>query len=232
MTTVLQYNLIHRLKNIFGKRQAPVTEIVTPVKLYRSVHDLPLPIFIDCFCDQKFETLILQGEPTADELNDVWTDIMQQYTELIGGSDVKAKLYNIKQIARLESKLTRIDSLLKLLSVEPTEALFNLLYDFGYDLKKKEYNETNLQLVLKIFLGYYRLDRTKYRMMAASYESKGKVDTKADRNEFQKNLNRVTIAFKIPSMRTTDLLTGQYCNYMNEYAQYCDSLDKQNQKSK
>lgn len=232
MTTVLKYNLFTRLKNIISKGNKSIVEIATPVKLYRSIHELPMMIFIDCFCDSIYDKLILQGKATVEELNDAWTDIMQQYTELIGGSEVKVKLYNIKQLARLESKLIRIDSLLKTISIKPHEQLFSMLYEFGYSLPKKDYTPSNLDTVLKIFIGHYRLDKTKYKMMTEGFIAKSKTEHTTDRNEFTKNLIKVSVAFKMPAISITSITVAQYCNYMIEYADYCDSLEKQNQKHK
>lgn len=228
---ILQYGLMMKIKNIFQRgSKMPSVEALVPTKLYRSIHELPLSLFIDCFCDGKFDSLIINGQPTELELNEVWADILQQYTELIGGSDVRSKIHNIKQIARLESKLLRIESLLRIVQLRPSKDLFEQLYSFGYSLPKKEYSIENLHAIVTIFIGYFKKERTKYKLLTAGFtEAKTEV-SKTDRNDFSKNLGRVSIAFKMPPISINNITTAQYCNYMMEYADYCDNLEKQNQK--
>lgn len=111
------------------------------VKMYDSIHILPLPVFIDCMVDEndimdlpetenmrledfdgdtrtftKLKGLIISGEPTDEELASTWNDILQQYGDAIGsiGNDRKKSL--IKLIAKDQIRIEQIHQCISILS--------------------------------------------------------------------------------------------------------------------
>lgn len=231
-SATMQFGLIQRIKSIFRLPTKPqlVAVSATP-KLYRSIHDLPLTIFIDCQCEQKYDGLVLQGSPTNTEISEAWADLLQQYTELIGGSEVIDKIKNLSQIIKLENRLQNIEKLLQLIVMIPNEKMYNLLFIYGYSLPKLPFSEQNIEKVLKVFMGHYKLDRTKYKMLTANKQAtKQTIQPKQTRNDFVKMLSRVAIAFKLPTISISSITTAEYCNYVNEYRAHCESIEKENQK--
>lgn len=230
----MQFGLIQRIKNIFRLPTKPqsVTVSATP-KLYRSIHDLPLTIFIDCQCEQKYDGLILQGNPTESELSETWADLLQQYAELIGGKDVMVKVDDTRKLLRSECRLTRIDNLLFMINTMPCEAFYNSLFSFGYKMQKPPFSFDNFKKVLKLFLGYYNLEKTKYKILAARREANNakKNEHQTNRNDFTKVLGRVAIAFKMPPISISTITTAQYCNFVLEYQAHCENIEKESQKN-
>lgn len=226
-SAIMQYGLMTRIKGLFRQStKMPKIEALTPLKLYRSIHELPLTIFIDCLCDAEYNKLIINGQPTESEFTEVWQDLFQQYTELIGGKSVENRLKTLKQQNKLETKLTIIHNLLEVIQVLPSQEMFDMLYTFGYPLPKKEFTPDNFNSILKIFIGHFKLDRNRYKLAVVTKEPVKELQP-VNRNEFTKVLARVALAFKTPPISITAITTAQYCNYVLEYQDYCDSLAKQ-----
>ena len=225
----MQYGLMMKIKNIFRLgTKPPKVEALTPLRLYRSIYELPLSIFIDCYCDANYSGLVINGDATEQELAEVWQDLLQQYTELIGGREVQSKITQLSSIIKLEFKLRNIEKVLQMISMVPSEKVYSMLFLFKYPIQKLEYNETNLQKVLQRFVGYYKLDKTKYQILATKETAQEQTQKKQGRSEFSQTLTRVSIAFKMPPINIAHISTAQYCNYVVEYQQYCENLQKEN----
>jgi hypothetical protein len=230
----MRFGLIARIKNIFQHgTKMPKIEALTPLKLYRSIHELPLIIFIDCLCDQKYINLVINGEPSESELIEVWQDLFQQYTELIGGKEMMSQMADIRKSLKFESRITRIENLLKMINVHPADALIEQLYSFGYDLPKMKENGENAEKIINRFIALYKLERNKYKLFVSGKQSKqGTEEKKITRNDFTKVLNRYSTAFSTPPISILVITTAQYCNYVLDYQQHCENMEKENNKNK
>lgn len=85
------------------------------VKLYRSIHQIPLDRLITCKVDKDLSALIIEGEPDPEELVRVWNSIDDAFMEKMQDDDQKyiqklAMDYNI-----LQSKCNAIDVLIEAL---------------------------------------------------------------------------------------------------------------------
>jgi len=244
-SVTMQFGLMRKLRSLFPQNTTmPKVEASVTLKLYRSIHELPLILFIYCICAEQtdpetkqpisplemYRHLIINGEPTETELVDAWQDILQQYTELIAGNVVSSKLSTLKRTNKLETKLIMVENLLDLMKVMPSKEFFDQLYTFNYPLPKKEYSERNLLEVVKIFISHYKLDRNRYKLANLKPDQNGKEAAKVSMNDFTKMLNRVSIAFKLPPISVSSITTAQYCNYFLEYQNYCQELEKQSDK--
>lgn len=233
----MQYGWIQKTLN-FGTRRTPIlTETAQPdLKLYRSIHSLPMPVFIECLISGNASGIILSGSPTPEQLSEAWEGIMSQYSEGIAQNEVKAAISDMKSMAMKEDKIFRIESTLDLLknlsdSKSPLlPTLFEALYQFGYTLPRKEYSPENLNVVLKIFMGHFRFDRTQYRLMEERMGSKGS-NSEANRynwSYFEDTLTSICITLKLPVINLRDITVGQYCSYVNQFNNYVKHMQKQN----
>ena len=224
-------NIITWVLALLLHRKEPKTvEIVVPVKMYRTVHELPLTVFIDCYCDGDYTGLAISGSPTHEELVEVWDDLNKQYTEIIGGESVKNRLRSVKDYYKLSTKLQLAEILLTTLDRVQNEELYNQLFTFGYNIPKKPFSPENLSKTIKMFIGYYKLDKVRAVNQEESVKAKSGDDKKASRNDFTKTLNSISIAFKMPSLQIDKLTTAQYCNYVVQYRDYCEEVKKHTKK--
>ena len=85
-------------------------ELTKEARYYNSINKLPLANFVDCLCDNDFNALVIQGEPSAIELVEAWAKILDEYNDLLGQSNDEYKQYysNYKNLARLKSKQYKI----------------------------------------------------------------------------------------------------------------------------
>lgn len=234
----MQFGWIAKMLN-FGTRRSPIlTETAPPeLKLYRSIHNLPMPVFIECLISGNPSGITLSGTPTNEQLSEAWEGIMSQYSEAIAQTEVKSAISEMKSLALKEDKIVRIEYTLDLLKTlcdtkSPLlPALFESLYKFGYTLPRKEYSPENLSAVLKIFMGHFRFDRTQYRLMEERMRHKGPKEqgNRYDWAYFEDMLCTICITLKLPIINLRDITVGQYCSYTNQFNTYVKTMQKQNQ---
>jgi hypothetical protein len=195
----------------------------TPI-IYDSIYVLKYNTFVDIICGGSVSQLVKRGNVSDERLKEIWDDIMLAYSEAINANEIKNKMYNIKELLHKESKLTLIENILQVIQILPSEGLYNLLFNLGYQLPKLEYNKTNLEKVLNIFVGYYKLDRTNYIELRDKHiEEKKEGEYKQD--YFDSLLMDIGIAFKM-SIDTKDLTVSQFCQLVVKYKKYIETLSK------
>lgn len=202
--------------------------------LYESIYDLPLIKFIKCFDGEKYDELIISGKPDSDMLTGRWKRIKQQYTEAIGGAEVESQMKDVKQIIRLESKIKRVEGILRVLYSHQCKETFDMMYTCNYRLPRKEYSENNLQIVLKIFIGFYKLDKTVYMNMIEKYrpQLEGKEPVKKSGiKEFSKILTQMSIGLGLPPVSIQTILTSDYCNMYTQYKELMIARTEANKKT-
>lgn len=225
-----QYGWIERMVNYAMRRIAtPKVAVLPEVSLYRSIHNLPMPVFIDCITTEKFAGLILHGSPTEEQLAEAWQDIMSQYSQAVAQKEVKSIISDLKNLAIREERIFVIEMILGILNSRPTAEAYEALYRFGYPLPRKPFSKENLEVVLRIFMGHFRMDRTQYRLLQEQMNStqgqKGEIQY--DWTYFEDAISAICITMKMPVIRLQDLTVGQYCSYLNQFNNYIKTMKKQ-----
>lgn len=204
------------------------------MKLYTTIHKLPLQIFIDIIVDEDLKLLIIEGEASEEVLNQTWQNILNEYTEAVSNKEVINKIDETKNLLKKETTIKIIDSMLRIIEIKPCEELFNLLYLFNYPISKLEYSEENLKAILPAFLAYYKKDRFEYQLLIKSREEKGKgenKDVKLGYDYFNNMITEIGIAFST-SIDITKVTTGIFCTYVNKLHKHYENQKKQQQKKK
>lgn len=206
--------------------QTSQKEASSDTKLLHRINDVPLSIFIDCLCDNDYKGLILQGNPTNDELAAAFEAIYEQYIEAVGGKDLLRHIRQIKEIAISQNRVVSAECIIETFKLYPTEGLYEQLYKFGYKLPKKPYNYANVNDVLRIFVANYKYDVRKLEKLILEFESVNKSDGEKSsgytREYFIGSLVDMSEAFKF-NISEKDLSLLQYCIYINRYKEYCDA---------
>jgi len=206
-----------------------VKELQSTLKLYQSINKLPLTIFIDCLVDKDYNGLIIEGEPTKEEIEKAWATIMEEYGNSVSPNEVESKLRDLKTLAKKEYQIKRIEMLLDLLEKMPCEKLYNMMYTFGYTLPKLKYTQENVDKVLAQFIAYLKKDITDYQILAKKLETK-QDDTdkpKYTRQYFDDVLISISIALKMPTISVNNITLGAFCAYLNRYNAFIKSQQKQ-----
>jgi hypothetical protein len=109
--------------------------------IYRSCRELPLDIFIDVSINGNLSLLDKNYDPTSDLspapvpfdiLNEVWSDLNLEYTELMDNGTMKTLLIHGIDSEVLKSKFMIISTLVQALGVVYDKEMVDMLKDYGY----------------------------------------------------------------------------------------------------
>lgn len=108
-------------------QSTPPPKECPPSIIYRDINSLPLYLFIDCMVDDKIHSLVISGNPTPEELQDAWADILMEYNEVMADNEGKLFFSLHKQILQKEIELRMIDHALFVLKSEYIPRLVDTL---------------------------------------------------------------------------------------------------------
>lgn len=197
------------------------------LKLYRNIDELPFNILLDCQCDHDLQGLIIEGEATPEQLAQRWEQLGKEFVSRFDEKTAQSKVSKVIDAAIYETKIKSIEAIIEVAEVLPTEEIFNLLYTFNYPLPVIKYSEEGMAKLLRIVVGYYRLDRTSYSLIESELaEEKTEPEKSADRKQFIGLLTEMAVGFKTPVMMPNQITAGQFCAMVNQYRQYLQQLNE------
>ncbi|MFZ4754273.1 MAG: hypothetical protein ACOYLG_13090 [Chitinophagaceae bacterium] len=201
------------------------------LKLYRNIDELPFNVFLDCQCDKVLTGLIISGHATAEQLALAWEQLGKEFVSRFDEKSSRGKMTKVVDAAIYENKIRSVEAIIEVAEVLPTEDVFNLLYTFNYPLPVIKYSEEGMAKLLRILIGYYRLDRTSYSLIETELaEEKTEPEKSADRKQFIELMTEIAIGFKSPVMMPNQITAGQFCSMVNQYRQYLQQLNESSQK--
>lgn len=217
---------------MLGRSMKPKQTVQLPsLKLYRSIHRLPLPIFIDCLVGKEYERLVIEGQATEIELQECFDDLYTQYIEASGGKDVERGMEQICEFKLRGSLLVGFESLLKALQIAPTEELFNQLYEYHQFLPvRKEYSVDGINAVVRSMMPHYK--RTKF-LYDREIEFKNataptKKITAYSYEYFASMLAEISTAFTMNI--DENISVGMFCAYIVKYKNKAKIMEQQKSK--
>ena len=194
--------------------------------LLARLKEIPLSVFVDCLCEQDYSGLVKRGpSPERDVLESHFETVYEKYVEAIGGKELLRHIRQIKEIAIAQNRVLTAESIIETFRMYPTNGLYEQLYNFGYPLPKKPYNYANVCDVLRIFVANYKLDSRKLDRLLIEFEATktagGEKSSGYTREYFIGSLFDMSAAFKL-NLHINDLMTDEYCVYINRYKQHCE----------
>lgn len=122
-------------KLISWKPQPP-EKLVSQANLYRRCSDLPMSIFIECICEELFESLVISGKAKQCELLEAWVLLLSEYQELRGDTvDGIEQMRLTKEIWKVRNHLQLVDYCVQFLSERYSESIADSLCKLGYNFK-------------------------------------------------------------------------------------------------
>lgn len=122
-----------------------------------SASTLPLARFIDVYCDNRLEALIIQGTVSPIELLDAWDTILNEYIMIIGSAKTQHLILLQRHIAVLECKIKTVDTCIEALwgmakefnqrSDIAVSELGRIGYRFPFNIKDPESFQKNIDAV-------------------------------------------------------------------------------------
>lgn len=201
----------------------------TSYELYPDLKSLPLSAFIEASCNENFQALIKSGEPPLEALQTRWDELFTAYIEIIGGEEVQDKLRLVATMNELSFKVERIGALLDVLSVAPTEGLFEQLYTFGYSLPRMEFSEASIQTLGKIITGYMKRDVVEVQILGDRLKKETGEVKKQTEADFYALIVEISDMFKI-TLKESETSTMAFAMYVNKYKQRAEQIMRKQQK--
>lgn len=204
-------------------------------KIITSLHKLPLGKFIDCLCDEDLTGLIIEGEPTLNELETAWEGLLMDYNDTIGTDGqtqyVKANVEYQRFKLRHDKAITYIELLNYYYKQEKIIVLkwirdLNRLVDlqFKFNKEKPEELETYLQRCAR----RNKENKLSMDLVKLQLEQLAKVENKdagtPDRGYFARVLINLG-DFKKREI-TEDISTYAFCIMVNQLTQHVKEMEK------
>ena len=198
------------------------------VKLYRSIHDLPLHRFVECITTDSLHSLIIEGTPSEDELKTTWHKIADQYSASVGNYEYQIYLNCFKEAATLAVDLQNIEFLIEALRKAFYQPLLDALNKAMQTsvvlegLEKEAYNKELDSLYrrsrgLKIRL---HLKKAQYDALSKKFEGTGE---KPSRDYFESMM--ITLSDHAGFQLSMNMSVFEYCERLKRFIQYVEKMN-------
>lgn len=214
----------------FLRLMKPSRGMTESYSIYQDLKELPLYKFIKCYCYKEYKELIIQGEPSEEIISDNWQKLLQDYIELIGGDEYKDSVSMVDNINDSTLRVTRIESLLEVINVAPSEGLFEALYTFGYELPKLPYTEANIERLSRLVVANMKRDVSNIMLWKQIIEEKNPTNENKITDEvFYTTLVDLSESFGVLlDEKTISVYT--YVMYIKKYRKKLERMAKQQHK--
>jgi hypothetical protein len=198
--------------------------------LLHHIKDLPMALFIDVATTDNFALL---GTGTAEQLQDAWDNIMQEYDSAIGSKDAHYRLEQVKELFILQSKIARGNAIITILKNSPSIEIYNELFQFEYDIPEMEYCEKSIQRMVVLFKAHQKLDISNYTLIINEFESQNKDNEsqKITRDSFINMIGAFTTHYKMAFNIKTESVE-MYCTYVRMYINEIEKIIESQKKIK
>lgn len=210
------------------------------MKLISSIHKLPLEIFIDCLVDEDYARLIVEGEPTAEEIKEAWNNLLFEYNDAIGGDGQSNFVGFTKQYHHAKLKHDKAVAYIELLNYYYTNEKvivpkwvndLNRIVDLRTQFTNE--NASEFPAYLKKCFSRNKSNLVKMELVKIQLEQLQSVqatkkEVKPDRGYF----TRVMINLKNYCNREipTSISTYEFCVLVNNYTEYVKKMESQKAK--
>lgn len=208
--------------------------------LITSIHKLPLHTFIDCMCDGEYKGLIVDGEPTEEQLVIVWNDILEQYSDALGDEGSKRYILAYKEYQQAKTRYELANTYIELLNnyykqgvivpkwITDLNSLVGASYSF--DKEKPEAFEKYLSSCFKRNKG----NLIRYNLAQDKLEAISKISVEGDNKKPDRAyFTKVLVNLKdMKSREIPDTIsTYEFCVLVNHYKQHLQYLENQKTKN-
>lgn len=212
---------------LFQKRSP---ENIPSGKLYQSINELPLNLFITAVVDENLSVIVVFGYPSQEEIEQAWSEINLQYSDAMGDGEYRMYLKLYKEITILSANHQCVFLLIEMLQYTYDPRLLselNKIISTAMVLdpeRPKEYASTlrrcfNRSKALKIELD---LKLIQFESIKQKFTENGKKPT---RDYFQSILITLTDHAKV---RVDDTISVfEFCERINRFNKHVETIKNQ-----
>ncbi len=111
---------------------------MSEVKLITDCSKLTLDKFLDCLFDKDYSVLIVQGEPSQEELLFAWQRIFAQYNAMVATEENNRHIEKTKEANILVGKISLVAGIIHHLQIIYEKELVDILQELGLKPNIKE----------------------------------------------------------------------------------------------
>lgn len=193
---------------------------------------------MDCLCDGNLQSLVISGQPTAQELQTNWFSIYSEFVDMSYSTDKKAIIKLAQDILQLKCKIRKIHARVKFLaaiSIMPIQDFKKHGDEYIQELKswnfRYEYDPTNQRKFssdLNMIMTRTKGMEMELALMEDEQESYNKNDVGEvpDRVYFTRTLTRLAKWQGGGRFDPEKLTVAEYCFIKSDYHEYIEDLKK------
>lgn len=191
------------------------------MKLHDNINKLPFTLFLDIVDTKDLKLLIIEGNPTQEQLDKAWETINNAYVNIVNGAKESVEMVEAKELTIEGSKINRAQLLIDVITkIGPREALIEELYSFGYDLP--ENTDKNLQQIVQAFIANHKRDYVSLQ------ELKNQTPEETETPIIDASYYLETVAIMMAGLKCSidvnTLTLGLYASLLKQYKQFCKTL--------
>lgn len=213
--------LLSRKKKVATNTDAlkETTSQVIPLKLLSRTSEVTMAQFIACLCHNDLGQLVVQGEASAEDLAEAWTNLFFQYCDEVEAHETIYRARLIAEITLCKQRNNIITDWIKILELHHIETLTEGIKSMGYDY---EFNPNDAEQYaadlkrLQSEINFSKLQvRIKEAELSAILENQSSKDS-VDEKYFS------TIFFRINNYAKREAVNGQttvqnYCAALRDF---------------
>lgn len=189
-------------------------------KLYKGIADLPFTVFLRCLLDSDLSALVVEGYPTAEEVNECWLHIVSEYTQAIQDTRFTDTVRKAARIELINSRITVVEGVIKILEQRPPQDIVDQLLpilkqerirDMEFDLK----NPVRYEYCLQNALAQLGSDKDAALNETRQIEAMRLADDKKPtRQRYVDTFAEISkyMGFRV-SINDNGLMTDEFCSY-------------------
>ena len=184
--------------------------------------------FRQCLEHNNISALIVEGEPTAEQLAEAWASLFLEYCDLSEAHEATHRVYLHCEIETLKIKLDICQAWVDIISIRPSlkinEALWTVGYEFDLDVTKPEEYKADLARI-NAELRSLRFD---IKVKQAEYSALEKSPTEHDTFDvkyFSTIYTRINNYYKYNAVNDQTTVE-MYCSLLREFVGVIDEPNK------
>lgn len=217
------------VKLISWRRHKPV-KLESPANLYRRCSETPMPAFLDCLCEEKYESLIISGKASSHQLQEAWVLLLSEYQELKGDTIETIEQVRLsRDIWKLRSHLQLLDHCTSFLAEQYSESIADSLRKLGYSFKPSSLDPSEYIGLLNNIINKSKLKYVQLQQMVKQLsEELKKAVPKATREQFEETLIHIEEMQKT-SYDMDKLTVSKYVMLEKKMAKQIEALQNRKQ---
>ena len=194
-------------------------------KMYETIYDCPLSVYIDITVDNKLNSLVISGKPTTEKLEETKMKLVYDFTEASGGIDMKGYTSIVGQYHQQLNIITGFDFSIELIKVGRYEKALQFLNANGLNCSIPETADA-VDILLKSVEMKYKNRLAKFKEISTKYgELTAKKTEKPTRQYYSKLIIALSTCEAIKmQLNPKQMTVSDFAEYLNIYNEYLNHI--------